>query len=732
MTLHQEAVADPVTPSASAAVLGEGEFTPRWRADAAAVVAVFLAFTVGAVLSWESFGSTQGPSFFYPSAGVTAAALMLGRRALWPAIVAAVVAAELLVDSLYGNPLGLSVAFAVSNVVEPVVGALLVLRWCGGRPDLRRRRDFTAFIVGACVAGPLVGGLIGGTASSLVSERPWLSTALTWWSGDALGVLVMASPILLWGYQSSILRRRPWDAAALVVVTVLLSVATFWAHFAPTILILPVLAWAAFRVGMLGASIGGAVAAILVNIMSTRGEGPFSHQGFSPAQQVVLTQAYLAVIIVVAMLIAQEAAGRVSAVAEREAERRERLRLESLSRLAQELSAALTTEQVGQALVKQVLNEAGASAISLGLISADDRKLEWVAESGYPAALVEQARRGVDLRERTLATDVIRSATPVAYRDASSFATAYPERAHWWRAGGAEAILTWPLAAGGRPFGVLQMVWSTPQPLNNAQLAYVSAVSTMVSQALVRAKVYTDEHARAAVLHAVAQPVDHVDVVGLEYSALYWPADAAHGLGGDWYSVMALPDGRTYLTVGDVIGHGLPSVQDMAQLRSTGDAYAHQGLPPAQILSELNRFAAHQIRGEFATNLVAIVDSTHNVLSYSSAGHLPALLRRAQSGDVVRLSAASGLMIGPFEDSAYVQESVSVRPGDVLLMYTDGLVEHHDKGLMAGIAHLEQILAAWPPEALLDCEALAGEMVHAPYEDDICLLVVKFGAGAAN
>jgi integral membrane sensor domain MASE1 len=174
------------------------------------------------MLSWESFGSTAGPSFFYPSAGVTAAALMLSRRALWPAIAAAVAAAEVLVDSLYGNPLVLSVAFAASNVVEPVLGALLVLAWCSGPPDLRKRRDFVTFIVGACVAGPLVGGLIGGTASSVLNDRPWLSTALTWWSGDALGVLVMASPIFLWSYQSSALRRRPWDVAALLVVTVLL------------------------------------------------------------------------------------------------------------------------------------------------------------------------------------------------------------------------------------------------------------------------------------------------------------------------------------------------------------------------------------------------------------------------------------------------------------------------------------------------------------------------------
>jgi hypothetical protein len=179
---------------------------------------------------------------------------------------------------------------------------------------------------------------------------------------------------------------------------------------------------------MLGASIAGALTAFLVNIMSTRGEGPFSHQGLSPSQQVVLTQTYLAVIIVVAMLIAQEAAGRASAVAEREIERRERLRLESLSRLARQLSAALTPEDIGEALVNQVLNEAGATAVCLGLVSEDGRRLDWVAESGYPAAMLEQVRNGVDLSEHTLANEAIRSAAPVAIGDAAAFAARLPRK----------------------------------------------------------------------------------------------------------------------------------------------------------------------------------------------------------------------------------------------------------------------------------------------------------------
>jgi integral membrane sensor domain MASE1 len=97
------------------------------RSDAARVLAVFLTFGAGAVLSWEAFGSWEGSSFFYPAAGVTAAAMMLSRRTLWPWIAVAVIVAEILVDTLYGSPMWVSAGFAMANVVEPLIGATLVL-----------------------------------------------------------------------------------------------------------------------------------------------------------------------------------------------------------------------------------------------------------------------------------------------------------------------------------------------------------------------------------------------------------------------------------------------------------------------------------------------------------------------------------------------------------------------------------------------------------------------------
>ncbi|MFN8070466.1 MAG: SpoIIE family protein phosphatase [Mycobacterium sp.] len=713
----------------TAALVAKAAQRTQLRSDAICVLAVFLAFATGAVLSWESFGSWEGPSFFYPSAGVTVAAMMLSRRGLWPWIAVAVMVAEVLVDTIYGSPLWVSGGFAVANVVEPLVGATLVLAWCGGRPDLSQRRDFVGFVAGACLIAPIFSALIGGSLISVHYESPWLVSTVTWWTGDALGVLVMASPILLWSTQSEAVRRRPWEMAAVLAITSALSVATFWTDLPPSILILPTLAWAGFRLNMIGAAIAGAAAAFLANIMTTHGRGLFVEMGASREAQVVLTQTYVAVIVVVALLIAQEAAGRQDAVREREAERRERLRLETLSRLAIELAAALTPEDIGRALVEQVLNEAGAQGLILGLVGGDGRFLECAVMSGYPTAIRDKyAETGIPLRERAVATDTVRLGRPIEFHNFAEYAAAYPDNAGLAAGGGMESVVGWPLNSGGQSFGVLVLAWTRTQPLDTAQRAYISAVATMVSQALVRAKIYADERARAAVLHSVAQPVARADAVGIEYRALYRPADAAHRLGGDWYSVMALPDRRTYLAIGDVVGHGLLSVEDMAQLRTTGNAYAHQGLSAAQILTELNRFAASQIRGDFATNLVAIFDPGHSSLSYGSAGHLPPLLRRAATGKVMRLSDASGPMLGPFPETVYVQNTIAVEAGDVLVMYTDGLVEHYDEDLKTGIAHLENVLAAWPPEALLDCEALARDVAPAPHDDDLCLLIVRFGA----
>ncbi len=710
--------------------------TPTFGRDSARLFAVVLvAFSVGAVLSWESFGSAVGPSFFYPSAGVTVAAMILTRRALWPAVLAAVLVGEVAVDVVYGSPGWVAVGFAAANMVEPLLGASLTLAWCGGRrPDLRRRRDFGAFLAGACVIGPIFGGLVGGTVSALSTRQPVVGAVLDWWAGDAVGVLVVAAPILLWANQSHIVRQRRWETAGVVAITAGLSITAFWSALPPSILILPALAWAALRLDMLGAALAGATAAFLANIMATRGYGLFTSMPVARETQVALTQVFIVIMVVVAMLIAQESSARITAVQEREAEKRERLRLETLSRLAQQLAGAMTPRDVGQALENQVLNEAGARALNLGLLSADGATLEWVTMSGHPQAVVEEFGGGVALSERTVGTDVVRFGQPILVRTAAEYGQRYPQKVHWARLSGAESVVGWPLTAGGKPFGVLLLVWSDPQPFDEAQRAYVSATATMAGQALVRARIYADEHARAAVLQSAVLPTSPVDTCGLDVAVVYEPADVTQGLGGDWYDIMQLPGNRVYVAVGDVIGHGLAAVEDMAQLRSAGRALAHQGLPPAQLLTELNGFTRHASLGKFATMAVAILDPDEATLSYAVAGHPPPLLRQAADGTVVRLDDGHGPVLGPVHDATYSEARIRIAPDDILVMYTDGLVERHGVDIEVGLAQAEQIIADWGRGTGLNesVDVLAQRLAHRPRSDDVCIIAVRLGDAQAG
>ncbi|MCB0932206.1 MAG: SpoIIE family protein phosphatase [Mycobacterium sp.] len=688
---------------------------------------VFLAFALGAVLAWESFGSTLGPTFFYPAAGVTASAMMLSRRALWPAVIAAILVAEILVDTYFGSPPWVSIGFAAANMVEPIVGASLTLAWCAGKPDLRKRSDFAAFIAGACAAGPFFGALIGGTVSSNQALTPWLSTVVNWWAGDALGVLVVASPILLWSKQRDIVLARRLEALGVLAATSLLTIAAFWTEAPPSFLILPVLAWAALRLDMIGAAMAGAVAALLANIMATRGHGLFSTIDVSLPLRVALTQVFVAVVVVVSMLVAQEASGRLAAVRSGEADRRERKRLETLSRLAQQLSAALTPDDIGAALTEHVLNDAGAMSLALGLVTPDGDRLEWVTMAGFPPAVLAEFGDGVAISVPSVVTDAVRNGQPILVPSASDYLQRYRDNVHWLQISQTESVVGWPLTSGKRPIGTLLLGWSEAQPLNEAQLAYIAAVAALAGQALMRARAFVDEVADAAVLQSAVLPINSADTPGLQVYVTSEFADLGHSLAGDWYDVMALPGKRTYLAVGDVAGHGLPAIEDMAQVRSAGRALAHQGLPPARLLTEVNGFTRHVSHGKFATMAVVIADSDEGALSYCLAGHPVPLLRRAGTGEVIALADASGPVLGHKAQEGYADASLRVEKDDLLVMYTDGLVEHDGLAIEDGIARVRRAIADW------DCSTPVAELCRELLESlapsgggELCILAVRF------
>lgn len=686
---------------------------------------VFVGYLAGALMSMTVYGQTAVAGFF-PAAGVTVAAMLLTRRTLWPPIVAAIVLGEFVVDLTHGMTVSSAGIFALGNVIEPVVGASLVLAWVGGTPDLRRRSDLIRFVAGACIAGPLAGGLVGGSLNAVVNGVPWLPAVLQWFAGDAIGVLAVGAPILLWPRQSDVIKSKPVESAVTLVAAGLLSLIGFSIEAPPAILTLPVLALAAVRLNVIGAALVGTVVATVGNIVTTAGGGLISDMGISDSSKLAVTQVFIAVLLLVGLLIAQEVTQRTTAVRERDVERGERLRLESLSALAQQLSAALTPEEVVDALQHRMVSESDVRILTLGLLNGDKTRLEWVGTDRWPEQLRRELGGGLDLASRSVVTDVARSGEPVLIPTAENYRQRYAGTTHWQALTASESIVGWPLALGGNVIGALLLAWAEPQPLDPEQLAYVSAAAAMAGQALVRAQVYADEHARAVVLHAAVQPAGGVTTVGMDCCVFYEPSDVVHGLGGDWYDVLPLGKGRTYLSVGDIMGHGLAAVEDMAQLRTAGRAFANQGLSPARVLAELDSFTERVTHGDFATVVVAIYDHQTGILSYSSAGHPPALLRSGSTGEVVQLSDANGPVLGPVEEPGYQDGIVRIEPGDVLVMYSDGLVEHAGSDVRSGIRRVEQLLARRPAAAPLDCRAIAEELAPPPCPDDVCLLMVRF------
>src|SRR5205807_966923 len=173
--------------------------------------------------------------------------------------------------------------------------------------------------------------------------------------------------------------------------------------------------------------------------------------------------------------------------------------------------------------------------------------------------------------------------------------------------------LTWPLWAGTAPVGAIGLMWRHPQQFEPGQLAFAD----LVAQALVRARVYADEHAIAAVLQRAIMPAAAAVIPGLEIGASYRQAGTTQRIGGDWYDAMALPGQRAYLAVGDVVGHGLTAAEDMTQLRNAGRTLAIVGYQPASILEELARVTDWATSGKFATVAAAIIEPDVSVVTYA-------------------------------------------------------------------------------------------------------------------
>jgi phosphoserine phosphatase RsbU/P len=209
----------------------------------------------------------------------------------------------------------------------------------------------------------------------------------------------------------------------------------------------------------------------------------------------------------------------------------------------------------------------------------------------------------------------------------------------------------------------------------------------------------------------------------------------ANTVGGDFYDVLPMADGRVIVTLGDVAGKGSPAALLMALLLAVLRTLVDEELEPSALMARLNaQICRHSPASRFITLFYAVYEPSTGRVSYVNAGQNPPLVRR-RSGAYERL-AATGVALGMFEGSSYAASDTFLDPGDTLVLYSDGITEAEDpSGQPLEEAGLEQVVSTYSAysAAEIGIEVLRAVEEHAKasrFGDDLTILILKRNATA--
>lgn len=223
-------------------------------------------------------------------------------------------------------------------------------------------------------------------------------------------------------------------------------------------------------------------------------------------------------------------------------------------------------------------------------------------------------------------------------------------------------------------------------------------------------------------------PVDFPRPAGFSFAATSRPA---RQVGGDFYDVISLSKGRIGLVMADVSDKGMPSALYMALTHSLVHVEAKRRASPRQVLLAVHNFLLEMSRADmFVTVFYGILDPAESSLTYVRAGHDCPLLFEARSG-ACRLLTAQGMLLGMLADVTLEERSVSLEPGDMLVLYSDGVTDATSPdGEFFGIDRLREALCAAARTTAQEACDLVLQRVDTfrggadPY-DDIALLIVR-------
>jgi Stage II sporulation protein E (SpoIIE)/GAF domain len=284
-----------------------------------------------------------------------------------------------------------------------------------------------------------------------------------------------------------------------------------------------------------------------------------------------------------------------------------------------------------------------------------------------------------------------------------------------------QSFLAVPMIAEGAPNGLITLARASSRPaFDDGEIAVAAGLATQAATCLANASRVVEQQA-VEVLRRSRLPGGLVTPNRLEVAGRCLPA-AGTTIGGDWYDVVSLPEGRTGLIVGDVMGHGPVAAAVMVQLRAAAHALATADLPPAELLAELDRTAITLGDLIYATCAYAVIDPVGKAATVALAGHLPPVLAMPDGTTHVP-ELPSGLSLG-LGTATFGQVRIKLLPGTVLALFTDGLVETRTQPFDQGIRALQFILAGEHGTLNEACDVIVRSLASHP-EDDTTIVLAR-------
>jgi PAS domain S-box-containing protein len=310
-----------------------------------------------------------------------------------------------------------------------------------------------------------------------------------------------------------------------------------------------------------------------------------------------------------------------------------------------------------------------------------------------------------------------------------------------------------PLRGRERILGVIALTMSTSgREYTDIDLETVEQLARRMSLSIENSLAHRASTEVAVTLQRSLLPRSLPAAPGLVAAFRYESGTAGTEVGGDWIDLLRLSAGRTGIVVGDVMGRGMHAAAVMGQLRTAVRAFAELDMPPTDLLVQLNRLVSGFEEGQLTTCLYATYDPITRQLSFANAGHLPPVLYSAaeKACHLLDASTYAGLAAdrrGPLNPvrqdepadlplgvghARYVLRSVGLAPGDLFVVYTDGLVENRERDVTTGMDQLCDIVNRHhraPLDAL--CDAIIAELAPSgSRDDDVALLVVALEPGS--